>query len=176
MVWRSRTRTQQPLPPRHCLVDKTRLHQSQQSECCIAQPAVAIVLVARSTDLLRKRRRHRCDNASGRLVRQSLQYHKRALHRVRIRYPCTDPSRETSAAVSQCLRLCNRPRFLPHVAALAYAASVLPMFLPRGRYSCCNHIPAGRICLRGNRMHNLIGCGKRSIADVLSRCNVALTE
>ena len=45
-------RTQEPLPPRTCFVDISRLHQRHQGEGRVAQPAIPVIPVAHAAELL----------------------------------------------------------------------------------------------------------------------------
>src|SRR5712671_4766898 len=55
LVRAARDGAQQPIPPCAGLVIKSRMHQSQQGEGGIAQPAIAIIPIPRAADLLRER-------------------------------------------------------------------------------------------------------------------------
>ena len=69
---------QQPVAPGAGLVVVAGVHQRQQRQRRVAQPAEAVVPVARPADLLRQRRRRRGDDAAGRRVGQRLQRDQRA--------------------------------------------------------------------------------------------------
>jgi hypothetical protein len=69
---------QQPIPPCAGLVIKSRMHQSQQREGGVAQPAVAVVPISRAADLLGQRGGRRRDNSAGRGEGQALQRDQRA--------------------------------------------------------------------------------------------------
>ncbi len=73
---------QQPVAPGARLVVVAGVHQRQQRERGVAQPAVAVVPVARAADLLGQRRRRRRDDAAGRRVGQRLEGDQRAHDRV----------------------------------------------------------------------------------------------
>jgi hypothetical protein len=85
LIRRTRSSSQQPLPPRNRLIYITRLHQHQQRKRRIAQPAVSIIPVARSPHSLRQRSRHRRDNSSRWPIRQSLQCNQRPFYGLCIR-------------------------------------------------------------------------------------------
>jgi hypothetical protein len=54
----------EPVHPVACLVVVAAVHQSQQREGCVAQPAISVVPVAHTSDIFRKRGGGRSDNAS----------------------------------------------------------------------------------------------------------------
>src|SRR5262245_33457321 len=55
----------QPIAPRRCFAIVASVHQREQCERGVAQPAIAIVPVAHASDLLGERRRRRRDDAAG---------------------------------------------------------------------------------------------------------------
>ena len=73
---------QQPVAPRLRLLVVAGVHQREQRERRVAQPAEAVVPVARAAELLRQRRGRRRDDAAGRRVGQRLQRDQRAHDRV----------------------------------------------------------------------------------------------
>ncbi len=75
-------RAQQPIVPIGSFLGITRVHQRQQREGGIAQPAIAVVPVPRTAELFRQRRGGRGDNAAGRSVSQRLQRNQRTHHEV----------------------------------------------------------------------------------------------
>src|SRR5271155_3113526 len=78
LVGAARDSPQQPIPPCAGLVIKSPVHQGQQSEGGVAQPAIAVVPVARTADLLGQRGGRRRDNSAGRAKGQTLQRDQRA--------------------------------------------------------------------------------------------------
>ena len=79
---RSRHRAQQPIVPGQRFLGIARVHQRQQREGGIAQPAEAIVPVARAAELFRQRGGGRRDDAAGRRIGQRLQRDQRAHHEI----------------------------------------------------------------------------------------------
>ena len=74
-------RAHQPVAPGARLVVVAGVHQREQRERGVAQPAVAVVPVAHAADLLGQRGGRRGDDAAGRRVGQRLQRDERAAHR-----------------------------------------------------------------------------------------------
>ena len=66
-------RAQQPIVPAQGFLGVAAVHQRQQREGGIAQPAEAVIPVARAAELFRQRGRGRGDNAAGRQIGQRLQ-------------------------------------------------------------------------------------------------------
>ncbi len=88
----SRHRAYEPVLPGIGFLGVARVQEGEQGERRVAQPAIAIVPVARAADQLRQRGRRRGHDAAGRAVSEPLQRHQRAAHRAR------PPSRDAAAA------------------------------------------------------------------------------
>ena len=71
---------EQPLPPPPRLVQVAGVDQRDEGERRVAQPAVAVVPVARAADPLGEGGRRRGDDPAGRLVDQALQHAQRRAH------------------------------------------------------------------------------------------------
>ena len=79
---RTRHRTQQPVMPGGSLAGVTGVHQRQQREGGVAQPAEAVVPVPGAAELFRQRRRRCRNDAAGRGIGQRLQRDQRAHHQI----------------------------------------------------------------------------------------------
>src|SRR5262249_33157630 len=73
----------QPSPPRLCFFGVASVHEREQSKGRIAQPAKAIVPIARATQLLREGRGGRCDHAPAWPEYEGPQRQQGADHRLR---------------------------------------------------------------------------------------------
>ncbi len=82
---RAGRRAQQPVAPGARFVVVAGVHQREQRQRRVAQPAEAVVPVARAANLLRQRGRRRRDDAAGRRVGQRFERHERSRDRVRPR-------------------------------------------------------------------------------------------
>ena len=78
LVGRARERAQQPVAPRLRLLVVARVHQRLQREGRVAQPAVAVVPVARTAELLGQRGGRSGNDAARRAVGQRLERDQRA--------------------------------------------------------------------------------------------------
>ncbi len=72
----------QPLAPRLRLLVVAAVHQRQQRQRCVAQPAEAVVPVSHAAKLLRQRRGRRGDDSAGRPIGQRLQRDQGTQHAV----------------------------------------------------------------------------------------------
>ena len=79
---RARHRAQQPIVPGRGFLGVAAVHQRQQREGGVAQPAKAIVPVSRAAELFRQRGRGCGDDAAGRPIGQRLQRDQRSHHEV----------------------------------------------------------------------------------------------
>ena len=79
---RPRHRAQQPIVPARRFLGIARVHQRQQREGGVAQPAEAIIPVSGAAELFRQRRGRRRDDAAGRRIGQRLQRDQRAHHQI----------------------------------------------------------------------------------------------
>jgi hypothetical protein len=108
-------RAQEPVSPRLRLAVIAGVHESEERERRIAQPAIAIIPVPRSAELLRKRGGGRGDESSGRSMGQRLQGDQRARHRFRPRSrllarPGQSPAASLRPAGPEGFRLGERPQ------------------------------------------------------------------
>ncbi len=78
LVGCARERAQKPIAPGFRLLVVAGVHQGLQREGRVAQPAVAVVPVARAGELLRERGRRRRDDAAGGAIGQRFQGDQRA--------------------------------------------------------------------------------------------------
>ena len=78
-------RAQEPVAPHLRLVVVAAVHQRQQRQRRVAQPAVAVVPVAHAANTFRQRRGRRRHHAAGRRIGQRFQRNKRTHHRFVIR-------------------------------------------------------------------------------------------
>ena len=72
-------RPKEPIAPRRRLVEVARIHERQQCERRVAQPAEAIVPVPLAADPFGKRRRRRGHQSTGRSIRQRLERDERSI-------------------------------------------------------------------------------------------------
>ena len=79
---RSRQRANQPVPPALRFGDIACVEQRQQCERRITQPAIAVIPVPCTAEMLGQRCRSRGYNPSGRVVDECLEGHQRAEHRI----------------------------------------------------------------------------------------------
>ena len=78
-------RAQQPFAPVAGLLEVAGVHQGEEGERCVPQPAIAIVPVALSAEVLRQRSCHRRHQAASGRIGHRFQRDERAPHRVGIR-------------------------------------------------------------------------------------------
>ena len=81
------------------------MHQSEQGECGVAEPAIAVIPIPHAAELLGKRRRGSGDNAAGWSVGQSFQRDEGALDRLR---PRPDLGTTIAPFPPECLRALQR--------------------------------------------------------------------
>ena len=82
LVGRARDGALQPVAPGGCLVVNTGVHHGQERERGVAQPAQAVVPVARAAEMFGQRGRRRRHDAAGRHVDQPLERDQRAPDRL----------------------------------------------------------------------------------------------
>ena len=79
---RAGRRAQQPIVPAQGFLGVAAVHQRQQREGGIAQPAEAVIPVARAAEFFRQRGRRCGDDAAGRQIGQRLQRDQRPHHEI----------------------------------------------------------------------------------------------
>jgi len=103
----------EPVSPCPRFVVVSEMHQGQERECSVPQPAVAVIPVSDAAETLRQRRRGSSDDPARWGVGQSLQCNKRSFDRFRprpnVRTPIAPLAPERFRAL-QCIERVNRQR------------------------------------------------------------------